>query len=336
MTKDDIDHMTISSQCNDHEVEETHISWVVVCPQYAYKIKKPVRFSFLDFSTLSRRKHYCERELILNRRLTRDVYLNVVPVKKDGRHFFIGEGKGDTVDYAVQMRKLDSGRRMDLLIERNLVSKQDIEKLAERIARFHQDARIVSKGETLDLRKEFNALLEVNEFLGKQLRPLVGVEDIYKAIAVSDSFLEAHASLFADRSPFYRDCHGDLHCQNIFLTPGPVIFDCIEFNDQLRYTDVLNEIAFLCMDLEAYHKQVLAGYFVEVYNGMFPVIRSAEEWQLFNFYKSYRANIRAKVFILKAEKISGGEREEALKNAQKYLDLMNSYLAILKKEMTSF
>ena len=147
--------------------------------------------------------------------------------------------------------------------------------------------------------------------------------------SVSDSFIEKSKDLLAARlrEGFYRDCHGDLHSRNIFLLPAPVPFDCIEFNDDFRQIDVLNEVAFLCMDLDAFDRKDLSDLFVDDYNHFFPAIRTSEERNLFIYYKSYRANVRAKVNSLRAKSAANKTDENrALADAEKYLQLMDHYL----------
>jgi aminoglycoside phosphotransferase family enzyme len=231
------------------DLVETHISWVFLCDRFVYKIKKPVRYTFLDFSTLEKRKYYCEREIELNRRLTHDMYLDVQPIWEIAERFYVGEQSGEIVDYAVRMRKLDSSRQMNTLLWNNKVTSSDIRSLAEKIAGFHKSAMIVCRRNVLQIRDEFNDLKNEREYLGTGRGAIID-----RAIESSDTFIEKHKEIFAGRlkEGFYRDCHGDLHSRNIFLLPDPQPFDCIEFNDEFRQIDVLNEVAFLCMDLDAF------------------------------------------------------------------------------------
>jgi aminoglycoside phosphotransferase family enzyme len=152
---------------------------------------------------------------------------------------------------------------------------------------------------------------------------------INDALKASNNFFEVNVGLLKDRvsNNFIRDCHGDLHSRNIFLLPEPVPFDCLEFNDKLRHIDVLNEIAFLCMDLDAFERYDLSALFFDEYNRLFPIVNTEEDRNLFVFYKAYRANIRAKVNSFRAQDASKeNERRQALENVNKYLLLMNSYL----------
>ena len=313
---------------NKRELIETHISWVILCDYFVYKIKKPVQYSFLDFSTLALRLHYCNREVELNKRLTHNVYLEVLPVRKWQDILIIGGKEGTIIDYAVEMNRLDTKKQMDKLLAQRLVTESDIKNLAEKIASFHKNTTIIYEKNLSDIGEKFNDLEGEKEYIGEQLGSTFGVI-ISNAIKFSDEFMNKNKELIAYRlrEGFYRDCHGDLHSRNIFLLPEPVPFDCIEFNDDFRQIDVLNEAAFLCMDLDAFGYQDLSAMFLKYYNKFFPTMKTESEHNLFIYYKSYRANIRAKVNALRAKSATTHEEKtKALAAAKKYLCLMESYL----------
>jgi aminoglycoside phosphotransferase family enzyme len=308
------------------ELIETHISWVIVCDQFVYKIKRPVHYSFLDFSTLEMRKHFCEREIELNKRLTDNIYLDVQPVSEWQGSLFIGATDGAIIDYAVRMLKLDREKQMNILLSQNKVTAMDMKNLAEKIAFFHKKTNIIYKKDFLDVQEKFNDLEAEREFLAVQLsKDCSNIID--RAIKTSDTFIEKNKKLLAARlsAGFFRDCHGDLHSRNIFLLPAPEPFDCIEFNDDFRQIDVLNEVAFLCMDLDAFDREDLSAVFVDYYNHLFPAMTTSQDRGLFIYYKSYRANIRAKVNSLRA-KGNNVDKTQALSAVDKYLRLMDSYL----------
>jgi uncharacterized protein len=310
------------------ELMETHISWVILCDQFVYKIKKPVQYSFLDFSTLALRLHYCNREIELNKRVTQNVYIEVLPVHEWHENIIIGGNKGNIIDYTVKMYKLDTEKRMDKLLTRHVVTESDIKKLAEKIAFFHKNTTIIYQKDLLDIREKFNDLEGEKEYLSKQLDSSFSTI-IGRAIQFSNKFLNKNKDLIAKRlkEGFCRDCHGDLHSRNIFLLPDPVPFDCIEFNDDFRQIDVLNEVAFLCMDLDAFGRKDLSALFLEYYNHLFPAMRTENELALFIYYKSYRANIRAKVSALRAKSATTVEgRTKALAVVKDYLYLMDNYI----------
>ncbi len=330
MTKEQINSLLYKGifpeTAGKRELIETHISWVIVCDQFVYKIKKPVHYSFLDFSTLEMRKHFCEREIELNKRLTDNIYLDVQPVSEWQGCFFIGGKEGTIIDYAVRMHKLDREKQMNILLLQNKVTASDIRNLAEKIAFFHKKTDIIYKKNFLDIQEKFNDLKAEREFLAKQLDKNCS-NIISRAIETSDIFMEKNKELMAARlsAGFFRDCHGDLHSRNIFLLPAPQPFDCIEFNDDFRQIDVLNEVAFLCMDLDAFGREDLSALFIDYYNHFFPAMKTSGDRSLFIYYKSYRANIRAKVNSLRA-KDNNIDKTKALSAVDKYLRLMDSYL----------
>jgi hypothetical protein len=307
---------------------ETHISWVILCDEFVYKIKKPVKYPFLNFSTIALRKHFCEREIELNRRMSKNLYLEVLPVTFLNERYYVGHDKAGVIDYAVKMRKLNPEKQMDVLLANNKLGPDDIKNLAECIATFHKGAKVIYNKRVLNLKIKFNELEGQKEFISENLNKEFG-ELIDRAIEKSDIFLNKNLKLLEERlkAGLFRDCHGDLHTRNIFLLPAPQPFDCVEFNDEFRQIDVLNEVAFLCMDLDAMERKDLSNLFIEHYNFLFPTMKNRIESQLFIYYKSYRANIRAKVNSLRAFSSSDElSKSEALKEAEKYLKLMESYM----------
>ena len=335
MTKEQINSLLANGEfpepAGQRELIETHISWVIICNQFAYKIKKPIQYSFLDFSTLVLRKHFCEREIELNRRLTDNIYLDVQPIYEWQGGFIMNGKEGTIVDYAVRMNRLDKEKQMDILLVKNKVTETDIENLAEKIALFHKNTEIIYTKKFFDVQEKFNDLGAEKEFLGEHLSRDAS-DIINRALDTSDTFIAKNKELLATRlsAGFFRDCHGDLHSRNIFLLPSPQPFDCIEFNDDLRQIDVLNEVAFLCMDLDSFDRQDLSALFVDHYNHFFPAMLTDKDRMLFIYFKSYRANVRAKVNSLRARSAAGNaEKTQALSAAGKYLYLMNSYLRSL-------
>lgn len=332
MTNEEIHKLIESTEfpepIKQKQLIETHISWVILCDNFVYKIKKPMKYSFLDFSSLELRKYYCEREVTLNNRLTTDLYLEVVPICKKSNSIALGGSGDDAIDFAVKMKKLDGEKQMDKLLGENKVRPIDIENLAVKIADFHQTASIIDTKDVLAIRDEFNDLASERDYVSKH-SGVEYAEMIDRAVTFSNNFVKTHSELFQTRltDGFYRDCHGDLHSRNIFLLPEPVPFDCIEFNDDFRQIDLLNEIAFLCMDLDAAGKSDFATLFLKRYNSQFPVLGTQEEQDLFVYYKAYRANVRAKVNSLRARSAAtSNEKSSGLAAAEKYLSLMNGYM----------
>jgi aminoglycoside phosphotransferase family enzyme len=315
------------------ELVETHISWVLLTDTRAYKIKKPVRFSFADFSALSQRHFFCDRELMLNRRLTQDMYLSVLPVLRTGNRFSIGKADGEIVDYALCMVRLDNTRQMNLLLEKNEVTPTHMEQLAGRLAEFHQNAQRV--GLPFDPEEKIR--------LFDDLRSMAGFVEMHLGKLARTNLEEALASApFLIRRIFPRikeriqlgfriDGHGDLHSKNIFLLKEPVIFDCIEFNDSFRQIDLLDEIAFFCMDLEHYSKPDLASCFLDLYLRKMPCMPTEEDALIFLFFKWYRCNVRLKVNALRALQAKEPTLfQHWLQAVREYLDQFYGYFLELK------
>lgn len=240
---------TFNAQELDGKVIETHISWVILSGDNAFKIKKPLKLDFLDFSTLTRRKRLCQREVALNLRLT-DIYLGVLPVRMCRKKYSLGDDNGRVVDFAVHLKRVPQSRQMDKMIKHGVLRSEHVRAVGEMIASFHSRAVVVrspfilSKARTL-----FNDLASAHSVVQNQIGNKY-TAIIARSIAWSDAFLQAHAKQLQDRVArgFKRDVHGDLHCGNIFIHHKPIIFDCIEFNDEFRQIDVLYELAFLLMD----------------------------------------------------------------------------------------
>ncbi len=336
MTKAEIqyllEHRAFPDTGEHLEIIETHVSWVILSDHYAFKIKKPVKYSFLDFSTLELRKKYCFEEVRLNSRLAASIYLGVVEIRSDGNHLQIGGERGRIADYAVQMKRLRTNARMDLMLFRKKVKNEHIDRIARILIDFHQVTEQVHK--KVDVNKwieDFNDIENVRPFLYDTLGS-VASNLISRAIECGDKFLKRHGELMQLRAEtgFVRDCHGDLHTGNIFLLSNPIIFDCIEFNEDFRHIDVLDEIAFLSMDLERFGRRDLSHEFLEKYLSEMNVLRNKAEGRLFLFYKLYRANVKAKVQAIKARETTNEKaREKHLAAANIYIHLMSDYLAVL-------
>ncbi len=315
------------------ELVETHISWVILTAEFAYKIKKPLDFSFLDFSTLEKRYHYCLRELKLNQRLAPSIYLAVVPIRVNAGGIPELDGpEGQVIDYAVKMKRLDRRYQMDVLLTKEQVTKSQMQQLADQLAHFHAHADRVDTPFDMDqMQSDFADIRQLNPLIAASFGQKA-VEVINEAINFSAHFLQQHMSRFQERQQkgFIVDGHGDLHTENIFLLDEPVIFDCIEFSDELRQVDVLNELAFLCMDLEANNRIDLANYFLMAYLKRYPAIFDEVDQLIFQYYKLYRTNVRLKVNLYK------GMQSANSKQSQEHMDLAIQYFMLLKKYLSSF
>jgi aminoglycoside phosphotransferase family enzyme/predicted kinase len=271
------------------ELVETHISWVFLTGDYAYKVKKPVNLGFLDFTTLDMRQHYCEEELRLNRQWAPCIYLDVVPIVL-ARGKPVIAGTGTPIDYAVRMRQFDQAMRLDRQLEAGNLGVNDILELAEEIARRHLQARRVPSDERLlratrDLiRDNYEALAgrAPEAFLASQRRWMDGMLGRY------DGLIRKRCA-----GGFFRECHGDLHLANLVRLPeGIRAFDCIEFDDALREIDVVCDYAFLAMDLMARDARRLASIFLNRY---LEITGDYEGASLLPVYAVYRSLVRAKI-----------------------------------------
>ena len=277
------------------ECLETHISWVILTGDFAYKIKKPVDLGFLDFRTLEQRRHFCEEELRLNRSWAPRLYLDVVPIVRVGSEWKVG-GEGTPIEYAVRMRQFDQAMRLDHLIESRRLVADDVLELAGEIARRHMAARRV--GPDRDL------LTTTKRLIRENFSALQG--------EVPDAFLQRldnwtrralarNASLLGRRidNGWFRECHGDLHLANIVRLPeGIRAFDCIEFSRELREIDVVADYAFLTMDFIA---RGAVGYAYEFVNRYLEKTGDYEGARLLPLYLLYRAMVRAKVAVIGSE-----------------------------------
>jgi aminoglycoside phosphotransferase family enzyme/predicted kinase len=277
---------------------ETHISHLFFAGELVYKIKKPVRFSFLDYSTLRKRQYFLHEELRLNRRLAPSVYLGVLPISYWKGGWWLG-GYGEPVEYALVMRRLPERQMLPFLLERNQATPEMIESIAEVVAPFHAQA---ARGDKIDGYGDPQAVRELWDENLKEIKPFEGrFLDVDTFEVLSDfgaQFMRRHAELFLRRvrEGRIREVHGDLHCEHICFAPeGIQIFDCIEFNLGLRCCDVASEAAFLVMDLEFRGARDLGKRFLKRY---LELAGDREIPLLLPFYKCHRALVRGKVVAL--------------------------------------
>lgn len=317
---------TYDEQTSYVKVVQTHISWVFLTGKYAYKVKKPVNFGFLDYSTLEKRKFFCEQEVILNSRLSKELYLGALPIAEKGGKLKVN-GEGNIVEYTVKMKELPSEALMSNLLKKNKVSKSDVQRIAEILSDFHSRALTggeINEGGSLRTIK-FNWDENFN-----QTRDFVGVtiekEEFDEIKRKVEAYIYSNAEAFERRvkNGRIRDCHGDVHSGSIFITDKIYIFDCIEFNTRFRYSDVAAEVAFLSMDLDYHGREDLSQHFIESY-----VNYSSDEelLKLLPFYKCYRAYVRGKVtsFMLNDKNVSLEEKRRIKDVASKYFKLSLSY-----------
>ena len=305
---------------------ETHISLLFLTGNHVYKVKKPVDFGFLDFTSLGKRKFFCEQEVKLNRRLSPTIYLGVVTITQDDNRIIL-DGKGELVEYAVKMRQIPEEFLMDKLLEKKQVTPRMIEAVSEKLVKFYFAA------ESNDLIQSFAKPERVKQDTDENFEQTEKYIDVtipgqvYEAVKNrTNEFFRTKGKIFHQRiaTDRIRDCHGDLRLEHIFWGDEISIFDCIEFNERFRYTDVAADIAFLAMDLDYHSRQDLSEHLIRTFIGE---SGDQELVEVLDFYKCYRAYVRGKVesFRLDDPHIPGGEKKEALKRAQKYFDLAYRY-----------
>lgn len=286
---------------------ETHISWVALAGDYAYKIKKPVNFGFLDFSSLEKRHFYCEEELRLNRRLAPDIYLGIAAITGSPEHP-VFNGSGQAIEYAVKMRRFDQAQMLSNLLVRGKLEKPHIDALAAEVARFHSRIPVAEDSSPFG---SHSAVLDPALENLAQIRPLLNsAEDVARLEGLhkwTGQEFTTRMTDFAMRKAegFVRECHGDMHTGNMVLIDDAVtIFDCIEFNPNLRWIDVMSEAAFVAMDLM---ERGWAGYAWRFLNAYLSLTGDYAGLTVLRFYLVYRAMVRAKVAAIRANQSGSAE-----------------------------
>jgi len=304
---------------------ETHISTVLLTGDYAYKIKKPVDLGFLDFSTLERRKLFCEEEIRLNSRLAPQIYLDVVPITGTASQPCMG-GAGEAIEYAVRMKQFEP----DALLSNhpNLLTVDRMDQLAQIVADFHGRIALADCNEPFGTAQTIFAPMEENF---TQIRELLDLADDHQRLDQLEGWSRAQLESLQDRlalrrtQGFIRECHGDMHLGNIALVNDEIlIFDGIEFAPGLRWIDTISEIAFLIMDLQEKGRADLAQRFL---NSYLAITGDYEGLALLRFYQTYRAMVRAKVDVIRLQQpdLSSADKEAVLGDYRAYLAQAEGY-----------
>ncbi len=310
-------------------VVQTHISIVFVADEFVYKVKKPVNFGFLDFSTLEKRRYYCHQEVKLNRRLSTDIYIDVLAITFDGKKYTMrGDGR-EAVEYAVKMKRIPDKDLMKSVFERGELTLDHLKEVAEILARFHSNAHRSTEIDQFGKPEKFRVNTDENF---DQVKKYIGVsikENEFKALKTwTDDFYRSNREIFLKRigQGRVRDCHGDLHMEHICFTENLSIIDCIEFNDRFRFSDTVADIAFLLMDLEYHGGEKFSKVLWDEYKKL---TGETGVDSLLTFYKVYRAFVRGKVnsFQMDDEAISSEKKEEAVQTAKKYFQLAYTYIS---------
>ncbi|GAA3584387.1 hypothetical protein [Snuella lapsa] len=282
------------------ECIETHSAWILLCDAYVFKIKKPVKFKFLDYSELSKRKFYCEEELRLNSRFAPEVYLKVLPVTYHDNVYNLGGESKHIIDYAVKMKRLNSNYFLSNIYKRGLsIKKDELQQLAMQISSIHKASDICSLFNYNKLKYRLRQVLELKDSIFKVFGT-PGTNMIETIIATSNRFLDIHKDLFSERLArhFIRNVHGDLHAGNVFIMNKHIsIIDCIEFDPTYRNIDLLDDIAALLVDLDFYGRADDAKMFLTSYNKQLNAPHFFNQ-TLLNYYKMQRAVTKLSVYLL--------------------------------------
>ena len=327
----DIKNM-LSPEVYDHpvtniELIETHISWVILTGEFVYKIKKPVNFGFLDFSTLEKRHRCCINELRLNSRLAADIYLEVVAISGTREKPVIAGGD-EVFEYAVKMAQFPQSAQLDHMLAAGKLKLEHMYAIARMVADFHQKIEVADG--SVDYGNA-DAVYQPVEENFSQIRDHLDTTPYASTLQTLEAWSRAtfdqQQAVFEQRKRdgFVRECHGDMHLRNlVWLDSGPAAFDCIEFNAHLRWIDIVSDVAFLVMDLQARQQQKLAN---RVLNSYLEITGDYAALCVLPFYLCYRALVRAKVDALRIEQksITEEERQAALAEFESYLRLATIY-----------
>ncbi|HSR36509.1 MAG TPA: hypothetical protein VLL73_04940 [Desulfurivibrionaceae bacterium] len=306
---------------------QTHISYVFLAGDFVYKFKKPVNFGFLDFTTLEKRKHFCEQELVLNRRLCPDLYLGIVPVNEQGGALSLS-GPGEPVEYGVKMARMPEAGMMANFIASGKLDRAMIDRIVAMLVPFYQQADGGPEIQKFGTAQAVSVNVLENF---EQTQGFIGCPSLsqqqFDTISSYAKGVLAQEARFNERiaAGRIRDCHGDLYSANICFDEEKVhIFDCIEFNQRFRYCDVASDVAFLAMDLDFHGMTDLSRSFIDSF-----VAQSGDAGLvgMLNFYKCYRAYVRGKInlFTAHAPEVDAATKAKCFEMAGKYFTLAERY-----------
>jgi len=315
------------------KIIETHISYVFLTGNFAYKIKKPVNYGFLDFSTLEKRQFYCKKELKLNKRLCPEMYIEILPITKINNKIDLN-GVGKVIEYTLKMKEFPQELIMNNLLKKEKINKNDIKKINKILINFYKSTKTTDEiniyGKIENIKKNIiENFDQTKPFIDKSIS-----KDKYDYIkSVVNLFFKKREYVFDNRilNKHIHDCHGDLHTGNIIISKNDInIFDCIEFNKRFRYCDTASDIGFLSMDLDYQNHPYISSFLIKDY------IKKSNDrniLQILNFYKSYRAYVRGKVISFNFNNINKKEYNVFLNKAIKYFDLSKYYTSLIEIEL---
>jgi len=317
------------------ELIQTHISYVFLTDDYVYKVKKPVDFGFLNYSTLGKRRYYCHREVKLNSLLCEDTYLGVVPIRQRGKEFSVGGNEGRVVEYAVWMRRLPEERMLNRLVERGEATKQMVERVADKLVPFHQKTSETSPAIARygDWAIRYNHRENVEQwtpYVGRTLTP----EQHAICIVYGEAFFARKRDVLARRVKELRirRTHADLRSDAICMENGLCIFDAVEFSRRVSLLDIARDVGFLEMDLAYRERPDLAEAFVRRYE---KIADDPDLREVLPFYAYYSACVRGKVeaFLLDIPSIPAKAKKAAAERSRRYFELACEYAKTLPPAM---
>ena len=333
MNRNKIINAFLNPEFYDHSIDhieliETHISWVFLTGRFAYKIKKPVDFGFLNFTSLEQRKFYCQQELVLNKRFAPQIYLEVLPITESEDNISLS-GSGKVIDYAVKMLQFEKNCLLDKLLKKRQIKLFHIDELSDVVADFHEKINIA--GADVVFGSEPEVIKPVEENFSILSKILIDDEDQQVLESLHNNMLSLYHSicpqlLVRKKEGHIRECHGDLHLGNITLSANKILlFDGIEFNDSFRWIDTMSDCAFLIMDLQDHKQIIFANHLLNRY-----LLKTGDYSGLtvLKFYLLYRATVRAKVAALRLQqqKDELTDYKQSAAEIRNYLELAKSYV----------
>ncbi len=305
------------------EIIQTHMSWIFLTDRFVYKLKKPVRLDFLNFSTLEQRHLNCLEELRLNRRLANDVYLEVIPLTaSDSGQLELG-GENEPVDWLVKMRRLPRECMLDNAIARHQVDETQVRRIARALADFYQQAEVISLT-TDEYIQQFEQDIRANDMVLSEPGYSLPVKQISMISKALQRYLSRERLIFDARVKAQRivEAHGDLRPEHVCLTDPPIFIDCLEFNRRFRLLDTADELAFLAMECEHAGAPFIGPVLFETYRQC-----SGDDPPnlLVCFYKAYRAQMRAKLSIRHLGSGDYGDKDKWVQRTKAYLRLAVRY-----------
>lgn len=317
------------------DVHETHGAMIFLAGDFAYKIKKAVKFPYMDFSTLAKRRHFCKREISINQPGAPEIYLGLTAITKESDGSLTFDGAGQTVEWAVKMKRFEQEMMLDQLPHSRVTEKALIEKLAKSVFDYHQKAPIERAS---DGPKRIQLLIDELRDSFQGAPKLFQKEDVLRFQQLAEEHLSfAYSCLrFRGRHGFIRRCHGDLHLRNIVLIDDkPVLFDALEFDEELATIDTLYDLAFLLMDLDQQQMSPSANQLLNRYLYLSGALEDIYGMKAMPLFLAIRAGIRAMVANDHARQLSGKAAEEERMAARKYFSTAMQYLSPKKPALVA-